>query len=85
MYYVYLLRSSENGQYYFGYTTDLQKRLHSHNQAVNKATKPYMPWELVYYEAYQTSQAARAREKVLKNHGRTLAGLKLRVKTGRST
>jgi len=85
MFYVYLLRSRTHGQYYVGYTNDLKKRLYSHNKEVNQATKAYAPWDLVYYEAYMTSQAARNRERILKHHGRTLAGLKRRIVTGQST
>jgi putative endonuclease len=85
MYYVYLLRSQKSKKYYCGYTVDLVKRFNEHNSGKNKSTKPYLPWELLYYEAYFNHQAALTREKVLKNHGRTLHGLKLRVETGRST
>ncbi len=84
VFYVYLLKSQKSNKYYCGYTNDLRKRLDSHNKGENIATKPYIPWELVYYEAYKTSRAALNREKVLKHHGRTLAGLKIRAKTGRS-
>ena len=84
MYYVYLLKSEKSDQYYIGYTDNLRQRLYIHNQGLNEATKPYAPWKLIYYEAYQTSHAAHAREKILKHHGRTLAGLKIRAKTGRS-
>jgi putative endonuclease len=84
MYYVYLLKSRKSNKYYCGYTHDLAKRFNQHNLGLNKSTKPYIPWELVYYEAYQTSEAAISREKVLKNHGRTLHGIKIRAATGRS-
>lgn len=85
MYYVYTLKSKKNDEYYVGYTNDLKNRLYIHNQGLNESTKRYTPWELIYYEAYTTSQAALAREKVLKKHGRTLAALKNRAKTGRSS
>jgi putative endonuclease len=77
-------KKSKKQKYYCGYTNDLVKRCNDHNQGLNKSTKPYTPWKLVYYEAYQTSQAALNRERVLKNHGRTLFGLKIRAETGRS-
>lgn len=62
MFYVYVLRSTERGGcFYLGSTIDLKRRLQSHNQGENKATKGHQ-WGLVYYEAYLTCcrQAARA-------------------------
>jgi putative endonuclease len=79
-----MLKSLKSGKYYIGYTNDLNNRLESHNSGVNKATKPYTPWELVYYEAYRTKDAALMREKILKNHGRTLSALKARAAAGRT-
>ena len=85
MYYVYLLRSKKTDKYYVGYCKDLRQRFYSHNKGENKATKPYTPWELVYYEAYPAKEPALERERVLKNHGRTLSDLKRRILLGRST
>jgi putative endonuclease len=84
MYYVYMLKSKKSGKYYIGYTDNIKARFDSHNKGLNKATKPYIPWVLEYYEAYKTEDAALTREKILKNHGRTLAALKSRSATGRT-
>lgn len=64
--YVYVLRSSKNGNLYFGFTHDLKKRLAEHNKGLNRSTKPYMPWELMFYEAYRNETDARRRERYLK-------------------
>lgn len=79
MYYVYLLQSQKTSKYYVGFSSNLKRRLQSHNSGNSKVTKPDLPWRLVYYEAYSTEQAARLRERKLKHHGKGLAELKLRL------
>lgn len=56
MYYLYLLRCSDNSLY-CGQTKDLQKRIQEHNfDKVKSAkyTKGKRPVKLVYFEKYQT-------------------------------
>jgi len=64
--YVYLLESLKNKSLYIGYTTDLRKRLDYHNSGRNVSTKPYMPWQLIHYEAYRNENDAKRRERYLK-------------------
>jgi putative endonuclease len=64
--YVYVLRSVKNGDRYIGFTVDLKNRITEHNNGKSKATKPYLPWELIFYEAYRNELDARRREKYLK-------------------
>lgn len=64
--YVYLLRSTKSGGLYIGFTHDLKKRVAEHNSGLNRSTKPYSPWELIYYEAHRNEADARRREKYLK-------------------
>jgi len=66
MYYTYLLQSKKDGQWYTGYTKDLQKRFLEHNQGKVESTKRRIPMELIYYEACKNAFDARAREKYLK-------------------
>lgn len=49
MYYVYLIQSKKNGQFYLGYTSDLRRRINEHNTGQSIATKAYAPYKLVYY------------------------------------
>ena len=80
MYYVYVLRSeNEENRFYLGSTKDLKQRLKSHNQGENKSTKGTQ-WQLVYYEAYLTLNAARQREHKLKQDGRSKRFLMQRIK-----
>jgi putative endonuclease len=52
MFYFYILRSRKNGKLYLGYTTDLKTRLRSHNLGQNDATKPNIPYELIFYSGF---------------------------------
>lgn len=67
-YYVYVLESKSADQIYIGYTHDLKARLIKHNQGLNFSTKPYMPWEIIHYEAYLNENDAKRREKYLKTN-----------------
>jgi putative endonuclease len=64
--YVYVLRSVKTGNLYIGFTHDLRKRVAKHDKGLNPATKPYVPWELMYYEAHRNEDDARRRESYLK-------------------
>lgn len=69
MFYTYVLKSKNKKFIYIGSTRDLINRFKEHNSGKVQSTKPYMPFELVYYEAYKTYRLARKREIKLKNHG----------------
>lgn len=79
MYYVYLLRSKKNGQFYIGSTADLKQRFNQHNDGLSMATKAFTPWELIYYEAFNAKALALKREIKLKQYGRGLVELKKRL------
>lgn len=68
MHYVYILRSVNNPtQTYIGSTSDLRKRLESHNSGANKHTSKFKPWSVVWYSAFTTQAKAEAFEKYLKS------------------
>ncbi len=69
--YVYVLRSIKTNNLYVGFTRDLRKRFAKHNKGLNPSTKPYLRWELLYYEAHMNEVDGRRREGYLK----TTAGL----------
>lgn len=79
MYYVYLLKSLKFDQTYIGSTKDLRKRFKDHNLGKSISTKRYLPWKLVYYEAFERENLARVREKSLKYNGNAVRELKKRV------
>jgi len=70
--YVYILHNPTKNFIYIGYSEDLKTRLIAHNKGENKSTKPYIPFELIHYEAYRNMRDAKRRELYLKsNKGRT--------------
>jgi len=79
MFYVYVLRSLKDSNFYTGYTKDLNNRLQQHKNGEVTSTKNRRPLILVYYEACLNSQDAAHREKYLKSSwGKRY--LKLRLK-----
>ncbi len=81
MYYFYFIQSIKNpNEIYTGSTIDLKKRVLDHNKGKVFSTRRYMPWRLVYYEAYSSEQDARVREQKFKKHGKGNHELKKRLK-----
>ena len=66
MYYIYILQSEKDKQFYVGYTSDLQNRLIDHGAGKVISTKNRLPLKLVYYEVCINQQDATHREKYLK-------------------
>ena len=79
MNYVYILKSLRNNDIYVGFTEDLRVSVKYHNSGLVRATKPNMPWKLVYYEAYLEKADATKRERQLKMH-KAKADLKIQIK-----
>jgi len=70
-YYVYILASKRNGTLYIGVTSNLIKRVWQHrNKIVSGFTAEYDVFMLVYFEEYENSNDAIAREKQLKKWNR---------------
>jgi putative endonuclease len=65
-YYIYVLRSEIDQQFYVGYTCDLKNRLQQHENGLVKSTKNRRPLTLVYFEGALNQQDATHREKYLK-------------------
>jgi putative endonuclease len=66
MYYVYVLLSESDGNFYIGFTSDLKRRMIEHQNGESKSTKHRRPLELIYYEACRSHLDAMKREKYLK-------------------
>ena len=79
MYYLYILKSKKDKKLYIGSTNDLKRRVSDHNLGKVPSTKPRLPFELRYYEAFHAESDARKREASLKKDGRALGQLKRRV------
>ena len=67
MYYVYILQSLKNKSLYIGYTANLKQRFNEHNNGKSVATKPFRPYEIVFYEAFIDRTDAKRREEYLKS------------------
>jgi putative endonuclease len=65
--YVYVLLSQKDGEFYVGYTKNVQKRVEQHNSGQVQATKHRMPMKLIYWEGCINQQDATRREKYLKS------------------
>lgn len=65
--FVYIMASGRNGTLYLGVTCDLPKRAWEHRKGVaNGFTKEYGCKLLVWYEAYESLDAAKLRERQMK-------------------
>ena len=70
MNYTYIVRCKDD-TLYCGWTNNLEKRIASHNQGTGaKYTRNRRPVELVYYEAFDTKEAAMRREYEIKQLSR---------------
>ncbi len=70
MYYVYILRLSNN-KYYIGQTNNITNRLIRHQTGQVKSTKAFRPVELLYQEEFESRSESVKREhdlKALKSH-----------------
>ena len=72
MYYLYILKNINTKELYYGYTSNLKRRISEHI-IINRRQ------ELIYYEAYKAEADARNREKRLKNYAQALTALKIRL------
>jgi len=65
--YVYIVASKRNGTLYIGVTSDLTKRAYEHREGLIPGfTKKYGCKSLVWFAAFDTIEAARARELQMK-------------------
>ncbi|MCB0739842.1 MAG: GIY-YIG nuclease family protein [Chitinophagaceae bacterium] len=67
MIYVYAIRSLKRNYIYVGMSNNIERRIKEHNNGMNRSTKAYKPFELIYKEEYYSRSEARIREKYLKS------------------
>ncbi len=65
-FYVYVLRSKKDMNFYVGFTENLKERFKKHQNGEVQSTAPRVPFKLIFYEAYQNKYDALRREKYLK-------------------
>jgi putative endonuclease len=66
-YYVYILRSQKDDNFYTGHTADLKDRLARHNRGDVRSTKARRPFVIVYFEPCGTRSEAMKRERKVKS------------------
>ena len=67
MYYVYILKSLLDSNYYIGQTNNLFERVQRHNQGRVMSTKHRKTFEMIYFEEFNTRSEAVKREGYLKS------------------
>lgn len=65
-FYVYVLQSEKDKNFYTGYTKNINKRFAQHNNGEVFSTKNRLPMKLVYWEGCLNQKDATNREKYLK-------------------
>jgi putative endonuclease len=65
-YFSYILYSANYNRFYKGHCEDLAGRLKQHNHGHTKSTKPFIPWEIVYFEEFETREEAIKKERYFK-------------------
>jgi putative endonuclease len=66
-YFVYAIKSQTKDWIYVGITDDIQRRMKQHNSGHTKSTKPYLPFDLIYFEECLDRPSARTREVYFKS------------------
>jgi putative endonuclease len=66
-FFAYVLKSATLNAFYKGHCEDLCKRLKAHNSGDTKSIKHGIPWEVVYYEEFETREQSILREKYFKS------------------
>ena len=65
-FYIYVLQSQKDLNFYVGFTTDLEQRILTHSNGRVSSTKNRLPVKLVYWEGCLSQKDATDREKYLK-------------------
>lgn len=66
-YYIYILHSEKDQNFYVGYTNNLKRRIQEHADGGVPSTKNRRPLKIVYWEGCLNQQDATNREKYLKS------------------
>ncbi len=66
MYFVFIIESLVDGDFYKGFTTNYLKRLDEHNNGESRFTASKRPWKLIFVHQFETKKDALIQEKKLK-------------------
>jgi len=65
-YFTYILFSEKLNKFYVGSTHDLHRRVEEHNRGKTPFSKLGLPWQLKYYQEFDTRKEAVHRELEIK-------------------
>ena len=66
-FYTYIVYSLKLDKFYIGSTNNLERRLQDHNRGKSAFAKQGMPWEIKYFEEFNSRKEAYKRELEIKN------------------
>ena len=79
MYYFYVLKFKKNQKLYFGFTSNLKRRIAEHKRGNSNFTSRNGEFDLIFYEAYLNKSDALEAERYFKTgHGREVLNGKLK-------
>ena len=67
MFYAYVIRSINFNYYYKGHCENLEVRLSQHNSGATVSIRKYVPFEIAYFEQFETREQAIKRERYFKS------------------
>jgi len=65
-YHTYILKSKIKDRFYIGSCENMDTKLEKHNSGNSRSTKAYIPWEIIYFEIFNSKTKALKREYALK-------------------
>jgi putative endonuclease len=68
--FVYIIQSENNGEFYKGFTTDVFRRINQHNEGLSTFTSKNRPWKLVYLREFESKKESIREERQLKRQHR---------------
>ena len=69
-FYVYIIYAEQYNRFYIGQTEDIEQRIDRHNRGYEKATSPFIPWEIKCVIEKPSRSEAMLLERKLKNLNR---------------
>jgi len=66
MYFAYIIESRSTQKWYYGSTSDLDRRLDGHNKGLNVSTRNRGPWKFIFVKSFETEKEASDFELYLK-------------------
>lgn len=66
VFFTYIIYSTARDRYYVGHCEDINLRLERHNLGFTRSTKSGVPWNMMYYETFETRVEAIRREREIK-------------------